>query len=128
MLVALAVGGMLIGSITPLSGTDADGWLSYAMLLASIAGYLAVLLRLDRASGILTVILLPTLGAIAAYLIAGGVLFGLGGGDPLRGPAFALDQFSAPGVYLVAGLSALAAGAFRMGTPPHRTDADRPVG
>lgn len=128
LLVALAVGGVLIGSLTALTGTDAAGWLTVAMLIASVAGYLAVLLRLTAASSVLATVLSPTLGAVAAYLIAGGVLFGLGGGEPLRGPAFALDQFSAPGIYLVAVLSALAAIGFRMGTPPHRTDADRPVG
>ena len=75
-----------------------------------------------------TAVILPAVGAAATYLLAGGVLFGLGGGDPLRGPAFALSQFASPGVYLVLLLGVLAALAFRMGTSPHRTSSRGPIG
>jgi hypothetical protein len=128
LLVVLAIAAFVIGSLSPFAGTDASGWLTAVMIVASVAAYLAVLLRLPEASGILLVILLPALGAVAAFLISGGVFFGLGGGDPLRGPTFALSQFAAPGVYLVGVLSALAAAAFRMGTPPHRDSGPRSIG
>ncbi|MFU8945971.1 hypothetical protein ACLRGF_04475 [Mycetocola zhadangensis] len=128
LLVVLAVGALLVDMLTPFAGADATGWLPAAMIVASVAGYLAVLLRSGEASALLVSLLLPMLGAVAAFLLAGGVLIGLGGGDPLRGPVFALGQFGAPGVYLVAVLSVLAALAFRMGTYPHRDRGSRSVG
>ncbi|GGE81970.1 hypothetical protein GCM10011313_00490 [Mycetocola zhadangensis] len=125
MLIGTAV---LTGSLTSFLEADVSGWLLGAMIVGASAGYLAVLLTLGEASAILTSIVLPTLGAVAAFLVVGGVLFGLGSGDPLRGPTFVLMQFSAPGVYVVAVLSALAAVVFRMGTPPHRDAGSRSVG
>lgn len=128
LLVALAITAALIGSPTSFLGTDAAGWLPAAMIVAAVAGYLAVLLALGAASEILTTVVLPTLGAVAAFLVAGGVFTGLGTGDPLRGPVFALRLFGAPGVYAVAALAVLAASACWMGTPPHRGNRTRSVG
>lgn len=128
LLVALAITAALVGAPIPFLGTDAVGWLPAAMVVAAVAGYLAVLLTLGEASGILSTLVLPTLGALAAFLVVGGVLTGLGSGDPLRGPIFAIRLFGAPGVYAVAALSALAALGFWMGTPPHRGSRTRSVG
>jgi hypothetical protein len=128
LLVALVISVLIVGSAHAFLGADAAGWLPYLLIVASVAGYLAVLLQLREASARLFVVLLPALGAVAAFVIAGGVLFGLGGGDPLRGPVFAFGLFTAPGVYIVAALSALAAAAFAMGTPPHRDGSTRSIG
>ena len=128
LLVALAITTVLVGSPTTFLGPDAVGWLPAAMIVAAVAGYLAVLLTLGEASGILTTLVLPTLGAVAAFVVVGGVLTGLGSGDPLRGPIFTLGLFGAPGVYVAAGMAVLAATAFWMGTPPHRGSRTRSVG
>ena len=128
LLVALAIAAFLVELLTPFLAADVSGWLLGAMIVASAAGYLAVLLSLGEASGTFRILVLPTLGALAAFLLVGGVLIGLGSGDPLRGPVFVVLQFTAPGVYVVAVFSALAAGAFRMGTPPHREGGSRSVG
>jgi hypothetical protein len=126
--VALGVACWVVWFAAPFAGPDASGWLAVAMIVAAASGFLAVLLRLPVPTPALAGFLLPALGACAVFLVAGGVLTGLGGGDPLKGPAFALAQFTYPGIYLVAGLGVAAAVAFRMGTSPHRDGHGRPVG
>ncbi len=126
--VALGVVWCIVGLAVPLTGPDAAGWLPVAMIVAAVAGFLAVLLRLTPATPALAGILLPAVGGCAGFLVAGGVLHGLGGGNPLAGPAFALSQFGYPGIYVVAALSLAAAAAFRMGTSPHRGRHGRPLG
>ncbi len=124
---ALAVVGWAVSTVTSVAGPDASGWLTVAMGVAAVAGLLAVLLRLPESARLASVVFLPTLGAITAFLVAGGVLHGLGGGDPLRGPAFALTQFRHPGLFVVAILAAVASAGFRMGTSPHRPGRSRRV-
>ncbi|MET4638631.1 hypothetical protein [Mycetocola sp. 2940] len=126
--VALGVACYLFWPVAPFAGPDASGWLAGAMIVAAAAGFLAALLRLTDATPAPTGIVLPTAAACAGFLLAGGVLYGLGGGEPLKGPAFALAQFGYPGVWAVAALGLAAAVAFRMGTSPHRDRVDRPVG
>ncbi len=120
--------GWAVSTVTPVAGPDASGWPNVAMGVAAVAGFLAILLRLSASAGLASAILLPTLGAVAAFLVVGGVLHGLGGGDPLRGPAFVLTQFGHPGRYIVAILSILASAVFRKGTSPHRPGHSRRVG
>lgn len=126
--VVLGVACSLTAAVTPVTGPDAPGELTVAMVVASVAGFLAVLLRLPGTERAAATVLLPAVGAAVAFLLAGVVLFGLGSGDPLRGPAFALSQFGHPGIYFVVALAVAAAGAYRMGTSPHRHDHTRRVG
>ena len=126
--VALGLVTWALSSVGPVTGPDTSVGLTVAMMVAAIAGFLAVLLRLQATGSALVVVVLPVLGAVAGFLLVGGVLYGLGGGDPLRGPAFALAQFGFPGIYVVAVLSAVAAAGYLMGTSPHRTGHSRRVG
>lgn len=126
--VALGIVCYLFWPVAPFAGPDASGWLAGAMIVAAAAGFLAALLRLTDATPAPTGMVLPTAAACAGFLLAGGVLLGLGGGDPLAGPAFALAQFGYPGIWVVAALSLAAAVVYRMGTSPHRDRTGRPVG
>lgn len=126
--VVLGVACGVVSVFTPVTGPDAPGWLTVAMIVAAVAGLLAVLLRLPGDERAAVTVILPVLGATVAFLLAGVVLSGLGSGDPLRGPSFALSQFGFPAIWLVVALSAAAAGSFRMGTSPHRHDHTRRVG
>jgi MFS family permease len=130
LLATLAFGialGIAAWLVAPFAGPDASGWVVTAMIVAAAAGFLAALLRLSAAAAMVG-IALPALAASAAFLLAGGVLHGLGSGDPLKGPVFALSQFVHPGVFTVAALGVAAAAGFRMGTSPHRDTRDPPVG
>ena len=126
--VALGLVTWALSTVAHVTGPDASPGLTLAMMVAAVAGFLAVLLRLEPASSAVVVVVLPMLGAVAGFLVVGGVLFGLGGGDPLRGPTFALAQFGFPGLYVVAVLAAVAAAVYLMGTSPHRTGHSRRVG
>lgn len=120
-LVALAVG-------TPVAGADAAGWLAPVMVVAAAAGWLAVLVRLPAGGSSAARLVLPAVGAGAAFLLSGLVLSGLGSGDPLKGPLFALAQVGHPSFFLVMGLGLVASAVAGMGSPPHRGAGRRPVG
>lgn len=126
--VALGLVTWALSAVVSVTGPDASAGLTVAMMVAAVAGFLSVLLSMQAAAGRVAVVVLPMLGAVAGFLLVGGVLHGLGGGDPLRGPVFALAQFGFPGIYLVAVLAAVAAAAYLMGTSPHRTGHSRRVG
>lgn len=126
--VALGFVSWALSSTAPVAGPEASAGLTVAMNVAAVAGFLAVLLGFPAERSAVAVVVLPMLGAVAGFLLVGGVLHGLGGGDPFSGPAFALSQFGFPGIYAVAVLAAVAAAVYLMGTSPHRTGHSRRVG
>ncbi len=128
-LIALGAGAWILSMVVgqPIAGADADGWLAIAMIVAAVAGWLVVLVRLPNPVSAAARLVLPAAGAGGAFLLAAVVLHGLGSGDPLKGPTLALAQFGHPTLYLAVALALLATLVASMGTPPHREERDRPI-
>jgi hypothetical protein len=98
--------GLACGAVWPVvafAGPDASGWLAGAMIATATAtatataDVLAVLFRLTREASAVG-ILVPAVAACTGFLVAGGALHGLGGGNPLAGPLSGLSQFGYPGI------------------------------
>ncbi|MCP2029979.1 hypothetical protein L1277_000043 [Okibacterium sp. HSC-33S16] len=126
---ALGVIAWLIASVVgqPIAGTDVAGWLAPVMVVAAVAGWLVVLVRLPHEVRPVARFVLPALGAGAAFLLAALVLDGLGSGDPVKGPMLALAQLGYPTFYAAVVLALVATAVASMGTPPHRTASERPI-